>query len=68
MDALEVYISELLKENCYGKRKKVITVRLVELLNNSFSIFKQHYTHIFTYTYFKKLQTTLLKLLYQTSP
>jgi len=22
MDALEVYISEPLKENCYGKRKK----------------------------------------------
>ena len=68
MDALEVYISELFKENYYGKRIKVITARLVKLLNNLFSIFKQNYTHIFTHTYFIKLQTILLKLLYQTGP
>ena len=34
------------------------------ILNNITHFF----THFFTYTYFKKLQTTFLKLLYQTPP
>ena len=42
---------------------------LVGRLKLTFSHFKQNYTHfytLFTHMYFKKLQTTLLKLLYQT--
>ena len=36
-------------------------------LNSHFHILN-NITHIFIYTYFQKLQTTILKLLYQTSP
>ena len=35
-----------------------------QILKNIIHIF----THFFTHTYFKKLQTTILKLLYQTPP
>ena len=44
---------------------------LIEHFSNIFSIFKQYYTHFHTLFHshvFKKIQTTLLKLLYQTGP
>ena len=40
---------------------------LVKHFSNMFSVLN-NITHFFTYTYFKKIQTILLKLLYQTGP
>ena len=48
---------------------KHIRSRLVELLNNSFLVFKQHYTHFYTLFHphvFQKNTIILLKLFYQT--
>ena len=36
--------------------------------SNSYFYILNNITHFFTYTYFKKLQTTILKLLYQAPP
>ena len=50
---------------------QILRARLVEHFSNMFSVFKQHYTHFHTFfphAYFKKIQTTLLKFLYQTGP
>ena len=41
---------------------------LVGKFKHTFEYFKQHYTHFFTHTYIKNTQTTLLKLLCQSSP
>ena len=42
---------------------------LLSLFKQQFLVFKQHYTHFHTFfphMYFQKIQTTLLKLYYQT--
>ena len=50
--------------------KQTLKGCLVSHLKLTFSHFKQYYTHfhtLFIYTYFKKLQKSYFKLLYQTS-
>ena len=50
--------------NYLGSDWQAISNSHFHILNNIINFF----THFFTHTYFKKLQTTLLKLLYQTPP
>jgi len=48
--------------------KTTIKAYLLLLFKQQFSVITRIFTHIFTYTYFQKIQTTLLEISYRTDP
>ena len=77
---IQIYLElVLLFLTMYFNHQLIITLSKLKLLRHVWSsISNSHFhisnniihifTHFFTHTYFKKLQTTILKLLYQTPP